>query len=580
MRKRVFNPRLTHIVIVKEIGALSSTIVPQGLAFAMTLLFAYGAAHLFGRNVLLQEVNATEKLGRIKNLCMDKTGTLTENMLVVERMETAPGVTEAYAGLLTAAYVKGSGDTSQTITAIQSFHKESFAGETFGALTFSSWRSYGATIIQEEGVRTVVIAGAPEYLLPHITNQQSREWLLRLIQTETTQGKRVFCVAHYRSDTLPEKLLGQNIIPVAVYIFSANLRPGIKEAIAFFQQRNVRIRIISGDHPQTVRAIAASAGVEKSELVTTGEKMSKWSDVEFSDQAKAYTIFARTLPEQKQKIIEALKIDGFTAMVGDGANDALAIKHADLGIAMWEGAPATRQVASVILMNNSFTSLPGGVELADSIIKNAEIFANIFFGSAITGFFLFILTSMFGYPYPLSPLNITLINYFIVGFPGILISYWTIRPANKLAAPNTENFLKNVLSFAAPSSLLQAIAIMSIFLLSPEVSRGTGTNLYAVLASIAVGIIFFLFVPKVYRGALAHSQLREMVMLIFIELLAFILIFQVPFLLTFFDIHESFPTMNSFLYPMVIVSIYTIGQFVIAKRFTSTSAQMAQKIPQ
>ena len=143
--------------------------------------------------------------------------------------------------------------------------------------------------------------------------------------------------------------------------------------------------------------------------------------------------------------MEALKSDGFTAMVGDGANDALALKKSDLGIAMFEGAPATRQVASIVLTNNSFTALPGGVELADSIIKNAEIFASIF-SVFVHGIFSFV-GECVGYAFPFTPLNMTLVNYFTIGFPSILISLLDDLSGREGGGGHVGNFLRKILPF-------------------------------------------------------------------------------------------------------------------------------------
>lgn len=556
-----------HVRVVKEIGALASTIVPQGLAFAMTLLFAYGAAHLFRRNVLLQEVSATEKLGRIKNLCMDKTGTLTENMLVVEKMETPDGANQEEAKLMTAAYILGSKDSSQTIEAIKVFTNLPYAGKIVDALSFSSWRPHGAVLLEEAEKKVVILAGAPEYFLPHVHDEVGHAWLTRLINTEAGEGKRVFCVVRCSGEHIPKDLDDCELSPIAVFVFSVKLRPGIREAIDFFQKRGVRIRIISGDHPDTVRAVAASAGIALCEYVITGSEMDGWTAEDYRIRAGEYTIFARTLPEQKEQIIESLKHDAFTAMVGDGANDALAIKKADLGIAMWEGAPATRQVASVVLMNNSFTALPGGVELADSIIKNAELFASIFFDFAFVGFFLFLMVSISGYPYPLSPLNITLINYFAIGIPGILVSYWTIRPEHKIVVPDTRGIFAKVLPFTISSAILQSVAIGLIFFLSPEATRATGTNLFVLLSSIIVGSIFFLFTPRVYRGTLTVLQMRQLWVLIAGEIMLLAAIFNIPPLVRFFDIHGELPSLTSLPKLGVILLAYAVLQYFLARLF-------------
>ena len=558
-----------NILIIKSIGALASTIVPQGLVFAMTLLFAYGAAHLFNRNVLLQEINATEKLGRMRNLCMDKTGTLTENMLVVERMETPVGVSHEEAEVLTNAYLCGSKETSQTMTAIAKFLPTRTGLEKIvDAVSFSSWRQYGAVKIGRADDRTaIIIAGVPELFLPYLADEDQKIWLNNFLHTETKEGKRIFSLALSSEKELPDTFLPASLSLVAVFVIDSKLRPGVKEAIDFFQKREVHIRIISGDSPETVRAIALSAGVAQCDLLTTGSIMEKWTPEDFRTYAKDYTIFARTLPEQKEKIIEALKFDGFTAMIGDGANDALAIKKADLGIAMWEGAPATRQIASVVLLNNSFAALPGGVELADSIIKNAEIFASIFFDFAFVGFFLFLIVSIWGYPYPLSPLNITLINYFIIGIPGILVSYWTIRPTRKTIAPSTQRFLVKILPFTIASALLQAIVIAALFTYSPDSTKVTGSNIYVLLSSIVVGAIFFLFTPWVYRGVLEQSQVREMGFLVAVEVILFVIIFHIPFLLRFFDVSVGVLSLVAPGYTAEVIAVYVFLQYLLAHFF-------------
>ncbi len=556
---------VSTLEIVKNIGAITSIIVPQGLAFAMTLLFAYGAGHLFNRNVLLQEVNATEKLGRIRNLCMDKTGTLTENTLTVEAMYCRD-ISEERARTLMAGYLKGSGDSSQTMVAVASFVGDSFSGTIEDTLSFSSWRAYGAvSLAVATGDSAVVLVGAPETFLSHMKDKGHHAWLSELVARETKKGKRLLALATVKGNEMPRTFEGVEIIPRAVFALSAKLRPGIREAIDFFQKRGVRLRIISGDNPDTVRSVAEASGVLFSNKWTTGAEMAKWSEADFDRRAKDCTIFARTSPEQKEKLIESLKLDGFTAMVGDGANDALAIKKADLGIAMFDGAPATRQLASVVLTNNSFTALPGGVELADSIIKNAELFAGLFFSSALLGLFFFILLAIAGYPYQLTPLNVTLINYFVVGLPGILVSYWTIFPTQKLTSPSDGRFLSRVAPLAIWSAVAQTALVWAFFLKSPEALRSGNGNSFVVIAFGLIGIIFFLIVPRVYRGTLTRRETIELWLFCLFELVVLVAVFYIPIVSQFFEISR---TGLSFAFaPFVVgtVLLYALVQFVIAR---------------
>lgn len=562
---RGFVTGTSHLIVIKNVGALASALVPQGLVFAMTLLFAYGAAHLYRRNVLLQEVNATEKLGRIKNLCMDKTGTLTENRPTVEKMEMPTGATREQAIACMLSYLDLSGDTSQTMIALREYVGNQETSGTLVARTpFSSWHPYGAIeILESNGETNILVVGSGEHLVPSIGRASEREWFAALEKREVVLGKRIVCLMRAEGGHLSKDISSTPLSFVAVFVLSSKLRPGIEKAIRFFQDRGVRIRIISGDHPETVRTVAKMAGVKYLDQVVTGMEMKSWTAEDFSDRARNYSIFARISPEQKEKIIEALKKDGFTAMVGDGANDALAIKKADLGIAMFEGAPATRRLASVVLMNNSFSALPGGVELADSIIKNAEIFASLFFGSALSGLFFFFGVSLLGFPFPLTPLNITFVNYFTVGFPGLLVSYWTIRKVERVLVPSTGNFLRKIGIFVFWSALLQSLILLGIFFLSPENMKSGESNLWVVLAWSVIGYIFFLFTPALYRGSLLLTQRRDMILLTVFEILFLALIFSVPFLLRFFEISGVSPYGYAFVFPSILLGVYIISQWSI-----------------
>lgn len=553
--------------LVNAVGTLTSMLVPQGLVFTVTLYFAYGAVYLLRRQVLLQEVNATEKLGRIKNLCMDKTGTLTENELALESMLTPAGIAKNQAEELVSAYIDGTGDTSNITRAIKNNLTAEYSGEIAENLTFSSWRQYGAVRLKNAGGEFAVCVGSPDVFLSRLASAEEKKWLNSIINNYARQGKRSLCVV--KSANMPhlDQLPDSNFSVVACFIFHNKLREGIVESVNFFQNRGVRIRIISGDNPETTRSIAASAGVNDSDKLVTGREMEKWSQTEFENKVSSYAIFAGIVPEQKEKIISALKKDGFTAMIGDGANDALAIKKADLGIAMFDGAPATRQIASVVLMNNSFTALPGGVELADNIIKNVEIFASIFFNQVLIGLFFFIMISILGYNYPFTPLNVTYINYFIIGIPGLLLFYWTWRPSGKANPTNNRPFLKRVLPFVAVSAVFQAVGTTIIFLSSPSYLFNASSNTLAVLSFIVLGFVFFVFAPAVYRGSLTRMQKIQVACFAALESALIILSFRLPFVMTFFNITPLHLTFSEALMISSCVALFAVAQYFVAKIF-------------
>ncbi len=579
---------VTHesaVKVVLDIGALASTIIPQGLVVITTLLFAFGASSYSKKHVLFQEINATEKLGRIKNLCMDKTGTLTENFLVVENMYVSGGVTKEVASQLTAAYLDGTADSSQTMNAVKEYLKidatKVGVADAASVLPFSSWRQYGAVKIGGKTSNETVFVGSPDVFMPHIVNAAEKTWLENIIKEQAHTGKRILCVARLAKGSssgtsgseLPRTLSQTKLSTVAAFVFQSGLREGIKDAIDFFQKRGVKIRIISGDNADTVRSIALLAGVEKADTVVTGTEMAKWSAIEFDKKVCEYTIFARIVPEQKVKIIEALKKNGFTAMVGDGANDVLAIKKADLGIAMFDGVQAARSLAGIILMNNSFTDLPGGVEMADNFIRNIEIFAGVFLNQSVIGLFLFILLSIFGFTYPLTPLNITLINYFAVGIPGMLIGYWAIRPQGKILPSSDKPFLSLVLPFVLWSAAVEAIALTAVFFMSPTYLKVATSNTLVALGLVICGLIFFMYAPMVYRGIRGKKETWHIFGLAVFELALLYLVLKIPLVVRFFEITTPPPSIMAVVQAVIILLLFGCGQYFVAKKLSGLESQ-------
>ncbi|MES2087990.1 MAG: HAD-IC family P-type ATPase [Patescibacteria group bacterium] len=556
--------------VVLEIGTLTSILVPQGLVFAVTLFFAYGAANLFRKHVLLQEVNATEKLGRIKNLCMDKTGTITENILSVKDISVPDGVTKEEAQELSAGYLEGSGDSSQTVDAIKKFLTKSYGGTILKALPFSSWRQYGATLLKNSsGKGEVIFAGPAQIFLPHMEREEEKLWLEKLLAALATKGERSLCFFRASEETPLESLDQTKLSVVAVFVFHSDLRPGIRETIDFFQNRGVNIRIISGDNPETAAAVAAAAGVKNSDTVISGKELKLWNERDFETKVKSYAIFAGILPEQKRQIIEAFKKDGFTAMIGDGANDALAIKSADLGIAMFDGAPAIRSLASVVLTNNSFSALPGGVELADNIIRYLEMFSSMFLSQTFIGLLFFIITSIANISYPLTPFNVTLINYCVIGLPGALISYWVVRSPAKVRRASGGLFLKRVLPFAFASSVIQTIGVAAIFFLNQNFLKLAEPNTLVSFAFIIFGFSFFVFAPKVFQETVTRSQKVEILFLGMAEFLLLLAVFNIPWLTIFFTVATPNISLANLGIILGIISPLLVVQYGLAKYFGS-----------
>ncbi len=553
------------VLIVKDIAALTSTLVPQGLILATTLFFAYGAIKMFKRQVLLQEINATEKLGRIKNLCVDKTGTLTENKPVMDFMVQYQGdgqLDKLLTEQLIAGYIKANEDRSETMNAILGSLPHPFAGAVAASVPFSSTRKYGAASLRLDGQIYHAVVGAPDMLAAKVYDPKQRQWLEHLTDYHSKNAKRLVLLA--LADVAPSENLpaGMVLRPAALFVLQNPLRQGTRDIIDFFQNRKVSIRVISGDNPQTVQAIAARAGIKGSDMIITGAEMEKWDEEAWSERVPAYHLFARISPEQKEKIIEHLKTVGYTAMVGDGANDALAIKKADLGIAMFDGAAATRQIAQIVLMNNSFAALPAGVDLAGTIITNIELVAGVFFNKVVAGLLLFVLLAVFGYTYPLSPRNTTIINYFVVWLP---LFYWTLWPARQEGRHVDRSFVRRVAPFALIMGILTAISAVIIFMIGPAALKFSDSNILVVINQMILGYWFFVLTPIAY-GIKTHKHQKHI--LWFLAGLGTAFLLWVMFnddLSPFFDLHK--PALLPLLLTLSITFFFGLTQMWITKKY-------------
>ena len=551
------------ITIVKDIAALTGTLVPQGLILATTIFFAYGAVRLFKEQVLLQEINATEKLGRIKNLCIDKTGTLTENIPVLEQI--IPKEVNGEPGALTFAlgYFAATSDASHTAHAIKQDAAVAFNGEILASIPFSSARKFGSATLKLHGKVRTVVMGAPDILAPYIASEEDKTWVEKLIHTHAPQAKRLVLLAT-NEEQVDEQLAGAKLLPVALFVLANPLRPGTKNIINFFQDHGVRIRVISGDNAETVTAIANEAGIKYTDLSITGPEMDTWDDDMYKDRVPAYHIFARIHPEQKEKIIEVLKTTGFTAMVGDGANDALAIKKADLGIAMFDGSGATRSIAQIVLMNNSFSALPAGVNLADSIITNIELVASIFFNKVAVGLLLFITLAFLGKDFPLSPRNTTVISYFTIGLP---IFYWALWPVQNPARLLNRPFLRKILPYSLLQSIIIAASATAVFLVSPKAMQHSSSNVLITLALIALGFAFFILSPMAYTGGASTIKKNTILALAGGSSLVLILILSSRVARHVFDL--ALPPFWPFILTAGIVTTTIYLQYRITKRWFS-----------
>ena len=446
------------VIILKTITSSAVTVVPEGLLLASSLLLAFGSLRLAQAKVLPQKLAAIEAMALLNLLAVDKTGTLTSDEVTLERVvafnETGVSMGSAIAELaaLIAHETSGGNITGQAILAEITPPKHA---DIIEVMAFSSARKMAGVRAKIDGKTRTLMMGAPEFVaklapVDAMLQRQLDEW--------ADSGLRVLMLAEFDDETTKLKDLPDGSgRAIGAVILRNSLRDGVIDTVKFLQEQGVVIRVISGDNPRTVQHIARQAGIDNPDKAILGSALAGLSDKAFDKAADEHTIFARVLPEQKERLIAHFKQSGkFTGMVGDGVNDALALKKSDLGVAMYAGAPASRRVADIILLNNSFTSLPIGMKLGNRIMQAIEVIATLFFHKIIYGVVLLLSTMLVGLNYPYAPRHITFLNIFLVTMPTIM---WTLFPPRPRHRVNPAHFWRDTLQAVAPIALLTGLTV-------------------------------------------------------------------------------------------------------------------------
>lgn len=446
------------VIILKTITSAAVTVVPEGLLLASSLLLAFGSLRLAQAKVLPQKLSAIEAMALLNLLAVDKTGTLTSDEVALEQVvvfDETPGLSESVVAELAALIVhetSGGNITGKAILAEASPPKNT---EIIDVMAFSSARKMAGVRVKIDGKVRTLLMGAPEFVaklapVNKATRKALDEW--------ADKGLRVLMLAEFTDEkTKLNDLPNNSGRPIGAVILRNSLRHGVVETVDFLQRQGVTIRVISGDNPRTVQHIAREAGIHHPEKVILGADLATLSDDRFNEAADTYTIFARVLPDQKEHLIARFQQSGkFTGMVGDGVNDALALKKADLGVAMYAGAPASRRVSDIILLNNSFTSLPMGMKLGNQIMQAIEVIAILFFHKIIYGVTLLMATILIDMNYPYSPRHITFMNIFLVTMPTLM---WTLFPPVPKHRINSKSFWNDTLLAVLPIALITGLTV-------------------------------------------------------------------------------------------------------------------------
>jgi cation-transporting P-type ATPase E len=424
--------------------AAAVAMVPDGLVLLTSLSFMAGIVALARRNALAKQLSTVELLARVDVLCLDKTGTITTGDITFAAAHAADGRTDDEVREALVALAASDRDPNATMAAIVGAVGTDTTWTVTEVEPFDSERKWSGASFEGRGWFFV---GAPDFLLGADDPARS------LVDRMSTAGRRLLAVM--TSDEPPtDGRLPDDARTLAIVELEDEIRPDAPEILAYFAKQDVTLKVISGDNQETVAAIAQRAGLE----IIGAPVDARDLPTEIEALATALdrgTVFGRVKPQQKQAMVRALQSRGHVvAMTGDGVNDVLALKDADLGISMGSGSEATRAVADLVLTDNAFSSLPTVVNEGRKVINNVERVSNLFVTKAAYAVLLTVAVSVLNSPFPFLPRQLTLIGTFSIGVPGFFLA---LAPEVDLVRPG---FLRRVLQFSIPAGVVAGTATL------------------------------------------------------------------------------------------------------------------------
>ncbi|BDX48117.1 cation-translocating P-type ATPase [Enterococcus hirae] len=412
--------------------------IPEGLYLLTTIALAMSAARLAKQRVLLHDMKSIETLARVNVLCVDKTGTITENQMSVQKLVIAKNEQAEQQATriqeLISDYAKAMANDNATMQAIKTYFNKPTDQEPLSILPFSSVQKFSSVTFADG----VYVLGAPEMVL-----RERFETVKNEFNQYADQGYRVLVFGSYQG-ILSEALLEAEVIPLAYLLIANPIRKEAPDTFAYFKEQGVAIKVISGDNPQTVSTVALQAGIANADQYID---VSQLAEEDYLSAVEKYTVFGRVKPEQKMQFVQLLKQKNTVAMTGDGVNDILAMKEADCSIAMASGNEATIQAAQVALLDSDFSRMPEIVAEGRRLVNNIERSASLFLVKNIFSFLLSVFSVLFALTYPLEPSQITLISLFTIGLPSFLLALEENK--NRIEG----KFIVNVLEKAIPGGL-------------------------------------------------------------------------------------------------------------------------------
>jgi cation-transporting ATPase E len=495
-------------------GAIAGVVamIPEGLVLLTSLAFAVAAVTLAGRRVLVQELPAVEGLARVDTVMLDKTGTITEGVMCFDSIEHIGDEAGANAAL---GALAADEDRNATAAALHAAFPAPTGWTRSATIPFSSTRKWSAASFNSYGTW---VLGAPEMVW---TGRPPDDPVRQRYEELADAGRRVVLLARTNA-TLADETLPEPLTAAAYVVFDEQIRSDAADTIRYFAEQGVTCKVLSGDSPRTVGAIAARVGIGEPGDAVDGRDLPDDPDA-LGTVLESTAVVGRVTPHQKRAIVDALQRRGHVvAMTGDGVNDALALKDADLGIAMGSGAAATRAVAQIVLLDGQFAALPGVVGEGRRVIANVERVGNLFVTKTVYATLLAIAVGIMRWPYPFLPRHMTLVSSLTIGIPAFFLA---LGPSSRRYVPG---FVDRVLRFALRAGAVAAVAAFTAY----AFARGTdGVSLEeartaATITLLAVGLWIL--------GLLARPFTPARMMLVVAMASAFACVLAVPALRDFF----------------------------------------------
>ena len=436
---------VNHLNLADSVVSMEAAVIgmiPEGLYLLTTIALALAAMRLARSQVMLHDMKSVETLARVNVLCVDKTGTITEPKMEVEKIIPVNTNKDDLAKNIS-VFAQNMPHDNATIKAVANAFNQKANIQVKKIIPFTSVNKYSGAVVGE----STLLMGAPEFVLRGQFKDYEKE-----INKYTSQGYRVLAFAKYPEALEDEKQKLSKEVDLLGYILISNpIRKEARNTFKYFERQGVNVKVISGDNPLTVARVAKQAGIKDADKLIDATEI---GEGDYEEVVRKYNVFGRVKPDQKKKLIKALQKNGNTvAMTGDGVNDILAMKSADCSIAMASGNSAAVQASQVVLLDSDFARMPKVVDEGRKVVNNIERSASLFLVKNIFSFLMAIFSLVFTMSYPLRPAQIALISAFTIGLPSFL-----------LALENNYNrirgkFIPNVLSRAIPGGITDMLAV-------------------------------------------------------------------------------------------------------------------------